>query len=68
MIHPTILDEAGRIAYSDVPLGLRVLLLSDLVRRKPWLEPIVSGYMEMLSMDADSYDLDLWVIPPWAWN
>ena len=51
-IDPRLLDEAGIVAYSGLPLGIRWLLLDLLWDERPDLRASVSGYMEMLSMEA----------------
>ena len=51
MIDPSILDAAGRIAYSDhIPIETRRRLLEALLSQHPEYEGSVAGYMEMLSM------------------
>jgi hypothetical protein len=55
-IDPSILDEAGIIAYDEaLTTDERRERLEALLKERPELEPSVAGYVEMLSME-DSLD------------
>lgn len=75
MIDPSILDAGGRIAYSDIPLWMRWLLLQDLLRREPWRGVSVGCYFESLMMEHEAIQLTSgepttppWELPLWSVN
>ena len=58
-IDPSLLDEAGVIAYDEtITNDEKRERLRALMAEKPELEPSVTGYMEMLSMDDLADDVD----------
>jgi len=54
-VHPSILNDAGLVAYNDdLTIEERRRLLQKLFEERPDLEGSIAGYMEMLAMMEDA--------------